>query len=325
MYYFTFTLLPLHHSIRNHPRAVRGHSGRRVLVIVGMEGIRRISVIPKKDHALALDVLKQVMAIARSRNVHLSIEESAARNLGVEGRPAHDLVTHGTDALLVLGGDGTFLWGARLVGDTGVPILGINLGGMGFLTEVPVESASDAIEQLVSGEFSLSRRTRLEAVLVRSGKQILRQAVVNDAVITKSAIARMLELVAQVDGKHLTTIKSDGLIIATPTGSTAYSMAAGGPIVSPALPSIILTPICPHTLSHRPIVLPEECHVRVVLNTKDSSETYLTLDGQEGCEMQGQDELSIRRSDRPLNLIHLNRCSQDGFSILRTKLKWGER
>jgi NAD+ kinase len=228
----------------------------------------------------------------------------------------------GTEMLVVLGGDGTLLSVARLIKGRDVPILGVNLGSMGFLSEVTIEEMFPALEQILDGNYRVDRRMMLKAQILRGDTCIQEQSLLNDVVVNKSALARILTLEVRVDGNYLTTFQADGLILSTPTGSTAYSLAAGGPIIYPSLPSILLTPICPHTLTNRPIILPVDSTVEVTLRSEER-DAYVTLDGQMGLPFLENDVAKIQRSDDTVPLI--KSPFRDYFEVLRTKLKWGER
>lgn len=226
------------------------------------------------------------------------------------------------DMLVVLGGDGTLLSVARLVQGRDVPILGVNLGSMGFLTEVTIEEMLPVLEQVLKGSYGIDRRMMLKAQVLRQGSCIEEQSLLNDVVINKSALARILTLEVTVDGIYLTTFQADGLILSTPTGSTAYSLAAGGPIIYPSLSSILLTPICPHTLTNRPIILPVGSTIEVTLRSEER-DAYVTLDGQLGLPFLENDVAKIQQSDYTVPLI--KSPFKEYFEVLRTKLKWGER
>ncbi|MDA8079843.1 MAG: NAD(+)/NADH kinase [Nitrospiraceae bacterium] len=226
------------------------------------------------------------------------------------------------DVVFVLGGDGTMLSVSRLVAHAGIPILGINLGGMGFITEINRNEIREAVERVVSDRFSVEERLMLNAAVRRSGEKVSAYTVLNDVVINKGALARIIDMETFINGTYVTTFKADGLIISTPTGSTAYSLAAGGPIIYPTLDSIVLTPICSHTLTNRPLVLPHDVAIEVTLKTL-SEDVYLTLDGQVGFSLRMDDALEISRSAFKTRLIVPD--ERDYFKILRTKLKWGER
>jgi NAD+ kinase len=225
------------------------------------------------------------------------------------------------DAVVVLGGDGTFLSVARFLENVSTPIVGVNLGGLGFLTEISKTSCIQELEQILNGSFEIEERMRLQVRLQREGESIFLQSVLNDIVISKGALARIMDLDTKIDGRDLTHYRADGLIISTPTGSTAYNLSAGGPIVYPTSSAIILTPICPFTLTNRPIILPPYVTVQVTLSEHIGNVT-LTCDGQVGCRLAPLDQLLISIAPNPLRLIKT--ATIDYFKILRTKLKWGQ-
>lgn len=227
----------------------------------------------------------------------------------------------GVDFILVMGGDGTLLSVARRYGQMGLPILGVNVGGLGFLTEVALNELYPALEKVLAGQYEVEERMALHAAIYRDGRYFWGENVLNDAVINKGALARIVELTTWINGEYLTTYRADGLIISTPTGSTAYTLSAGGPIVYPTLRHVILLPICPHTLTNRPIILPETATVAVTLDRK-TEDVYLTLDGQVGRELQPGDRVEVQHASHHLKLIKSPRRSH--FEILRAKLGWGE-
>jgi NAD+ kinase len=225
------------------------------------------------------------------------------------------------DVLVVLGGDGTFLNGAALVADHGVPLLGINLGSLGFMAHYALAEARDAVEAARAGSLPIDERMRLRVAVRAGGKELEVRPALNDAVITQSApIARLFDLFAELDGAAITTYKSDGLILSTPTGSTAYNLAAGGPILTPDLEAIVMTPICPHTLTNRPVVMRGQS--RLVVTNVSSSPVTLTIDGQWSREIGVGDAIEVRKAERPLRTF---RPRSTFFAILRQKLSWGER
>jgi NAD+ kinase len=230
-------------------------------------------------------------------------------------------VAEQSQLLLVLGGDGTLLAAARVAAPLGIPILPINMGSLGFLTSLKLEEMYPALEQVLAGRFSCSERVMLHVELHRDAEVIERQSVVNEAVINKGALARMIDLQLTIDSDFVCRYRADGLIVATPTGSTAYSLSAGGPIVHPAVESWIITPICPHTLSDRPVVVRDSSLIEVHLSG-DTESVFLTLDGQTGIPMQAADVVRMRRAAERLRLIQPAHKSY--FEILRSKLKWGE-
>jgi NAD+ kinase len=224
--------------------------------------------------------------------------------------------------IIVLGGDGTLLSVARLVRDYEIPILGVNLGGLGFLTEIPLEELYRVLERVVQGDFITDERVVLSAAVIRRGERMAEFTVLNDAVVNKGALARIIDLETTINGEYLTTFKSDGLIISTPTGSTAYNLSAGGPIVYPSLHCIIITPICPHTLTNRPIMIPDDVEIRATLKTKQQ-EVILTLDGQQGFILEFEDVVEVRKAEGRILLI--KSPYRHYFELLREKLKWGGR
>ncbi len=225
------------------------------------------------------------------------------------------------DALIVLGGDGTLLSMARAVGDLGVPILGVNLGVLGFLTATTLEEMLPALEALVAGGMAVEERMMLSARVVRGGQATGEYVALNDVVITKSAMSRIIDLAVSVDGRHATAYRADGLIISTPTGSTAYNLSAGGPILFPTMDAVVLTPIAPHTLSNRPIVLPGAQRIDVTLRV--DQDVMLTMDGQVGVPLRERDVVEVQKARARIRLMRFDQ--KDFFSVLRTKLKWGER
>ncbi|UCH08992.1 MAG: NAD(+)/NADH kinase [Deltaproteobacteria bacterium] len=225
------------------------------------------------------------------------------------------------DLVVVLGGDGTLLGAARKVGHYGLPILGVNLGGLGFLTEIPVGMLYQDMEKVINGEISIEPRLMLQARVLRMGDEKCHFTVLNDVVINKGALARIIDLKVSVDNHFLTTFRADGLIVSTPTGSTGYNLSAGGPILYPDLEALILTPICPFTLTNRPIIVPDTSVIDVQMG-EESEEVILTFDGQVGFNLVGNDRVIISKSEKKLKLI--KSPDQDYYDILRTKLRWGE-
>lgn len=225
------------------------------------------------------------------------------------------------DWVVVLGGDGTLLGAAREVGKYGIPILGVNLGGLGFLTSIPLKGLYPAIERMLKGELEVESRLMLETKVLRTEKEICRFLVLNDVVINKGPLARIIDLDVSINGQFLTTFRADGLIISTPTGSTAYNLSAGGPILYPTMASFILTPICPFALSNRPIILPDSDTVYIKMGKDSEEKVSLTLDGQVGFELFYGDKVMIHKSSERIKLIRSP--DQSYFEILRAKLMWG--
>lgn len=234
-------------------------------------------------------------------------------SLGLEEAPA--------DLCLVLGGDGTLLYAARRVGLRGTPILGINLGSLGFLTAHPVSGARQAVEAFLAGELALDVRPMLEVELWRKDFLLTRQTVLNDAVVAKGALARIMDMRLRIGDQDAGPMKADGLIVATPTGSTAYALSAGGPIMHPSLEAFVIAPICPHTLTLRPLVVPAARQISITL--MDAEDAHLTLDGQVGHRVLPGDEVRLRLADTRITL--LQRPGLDFFALLQQKLHWGDR
>jgi NAD+ kinase len=247
-------------------------------------------------------------------------EQCAAATGAVASR--RDDLFDWADLLVVLGGDGTLLSVARSMGTRDVPILGINLGTLGFLTEVNVEEMIPALDRVLAGDAGIETRMRLEAVVQRDGREVARYQALNDAVIAKSARSRMIDLETFADRLRVTTYHADGLIVSTPTGSTAYSLSAGGPVVQPVIGAFVLTPICPHSLNHRPIVMPADVALEVVIHDR-GGEVSLTVDGQEWVDLEDGDRVKVHRSPHPVSLVASP--FHDRYEIMRGKLSWGER
>ena len=284
--------------------------------------LRAIGIFSRPRRADITDIVRPLLEWLAKRGIRGIYDTETAASLrdGTGGRP-RELLAHESDLLLVLGGDGTLLAAAREAAPRGIPILPINLGSLGFLTSFTLGELYPALEETIAGHLTANERVMLTASLIREGQAVESQLVLNEAVITKGALARMIEIELLIDEDFVCRYRADGLIVATPTGSTAYSLSAGGPIVHPAVESIILTPICPHTLSDRPLVVGDCCNVEMRLRGIAES-VYLTLDGQKGVLMQSEDRVSIIRAKERLKLIQPHRKSY--YEILRNKLKWGE-
>ncbi|HEU5361302.1 MAG TPA: NAD(+)/NADH kinase [Candidatus Deferrimicrobiaceae bacterium] len=226
------------------------------------------------------------------------------------------------DFLIVIGGDGTLLSAARVVGTSGKPILGVNLGSLGFMTAVTLEELYPVLERIFNYDLDYDERMMLVAHVHRMGERVANYTVLNDVVINKGALAKIIDIETTIGEMYLSSFKADGLIISTPTGSTGYSLAAQGPILHPTLRAIVITPICPHMLTNRPIVIPDDMVVRAKLRSRES-DVFLTLDGQVGLGIREDDVIEVKRADAPLRF--LRSPFKDYFAVLRTKLKWGER
>lgn len=255
------------------------------------------------------------------RGITVYTEEMASRAFISQCLQEETSIPDTVDWVIVLGGDGTLLGAARKVGRYGLPILGINLGGLGFLTEIPLKMLYKDMEKLIAGEIDVENRLMLQASVLRGNEKKCSFSVLNDVVINKGALARIIDLRVSIDGRFLTTFRADGLIISSPTGSTGYNLSAGGPILYPNLDALILTPICPFTLTQRPIILPDTSIIEIKMG-ENSEEVTLTFDGQVGFDLMDNDRVIISKSEKKLKLI--KSPDQDYFDILRTKLKWGE-
>ena len=224
------------------------------------------------------------------------------------------------DLMLVLGGDGTMIATGRMLGDNQVPVIGVNYGGLGYLAEFPIEEMFPALEAILAGEYKVQQRLMLRVELWRGEELVSQNRVLNDVVVNKSALARIIEIEAYLNDQFVNSFRADGLIVATPTGSTAYNLSAGGPIIYPSMNAMVITPICPFTLSNRPIVVPDDSMIEIRLIT-EKEEVALTLDGQVGFSLQARDRILIRKSNTAFNLVQPP--NRNYFEVLRNKLKWG--
>ncbi len=285
---------------------------------------KRIAIAVKGGEPGAEPHLRRALQALQGRGVEVAVEGSGAKLApDLCSGPPRTLaeVLEGADGVIVLGGDGTTLAVVREIGPRPIPVLGINLGQVGFLTDVAPDGLERALDQVLGGEGEVRERSRLEILRLRP-PSVAPDLVLNDAVFTKGpALARMMELSTTVEGRAVATYLADGLIVATPTGSTAYNLSAGGPLLEPDLRAMILTPICPHTLSQRPLVLPDEHAVEVEL--RSGEDATLTLDGQVGAPLRPGDRVRISRSAHPARFVALP--GHDHFETLRTKLRWGAR
>jgi NAD+ kinase len=279
----------------------------------------KIGVFVKKGAPGAIDVVRSVLACLSDWKLKIYVEKEAAAALGIRGYERRSIPSK-TDLIIVFGGDGTLLSVARLVGRMSVPLLGVNLGGLGFITELSRDEICRDISSILAGKYTYEERIMLQADVFRMGKKVKRHIALNDVVINKSALARMIDLDMSVRGKYAVTMRADGLIISTPTGSTAYSLSAGGPILYPTLESFLVTPICPHTLTIRPIVLPDDFVLDILI--RGGEDLFITLDGQEGSSLEVNDRVKVQKADYKTKFLHLH--DRDYFNVLRTKLKWGE-
>jgi len=281
--------------------------------------IQKIGIVANTAKEKALEYTIRLRDWVLKRGLEVYFHEDIATGIGVEGYNGSSLASR-VDLLAVFGGDGTLLRTARSVHEHRVPIVGINLGEFGYLTEVNLNEMIDAFEVILSGNGKMERRMMLDAVVASETSSLKERTVLNDAVINRGNLSRIVELETSVNDCYLTTFKADGLIISTPTGSTAYSLSAGGPIVFPEQQAIIINPICPHTLTNRPIILPGDARIKVTLWSKEEGAT-LTLDGQASVHLGSGDTMTITKS--PYETLLVSSPHRDYLEILRSKLGWG--
>jgi len=267
--------------------------------------LQNVVVVTKPKQENVARLAGELVAWFKSKNIEASLDPRAASK---------------ADLAVVVGGDGTLLAAARLLGDRQVPILAINHGGLGFLTEVTLAEMYPALERVLGGQFIAEPRMMMDVAVLRAGKRIASYRALNDVVINKRTLSRIIELEAHVDGQYVSSFRADGLIVATPTGSTAYNLSAGGPIIFPTMSAMVVTPICSHTLTNRPIVLPPGVKIDVNLRSSQD-EVYVTVDGQVGLTLQIEDRLGIEKSDVLVKLVAP--AGKNYFDVLRGKLKWG--
>jgi NAD+ kinase len=281
--------------------------------------MKRIGIFAKKGEPRAIDAIKDLMDQLKGRKLTFFIEKETASALKTRGYHREE-IPEKSDFVIVFGGDGTLLSVARLVGDRGVPILGINMGGLGFITEIAGDEAYASIDKVLNGDCNYEERIMLLTEVYRKGKKLVQHNALNDVVLNKSALARMFELDLRINDQYVSYFRADGLIVSSPTGSTAHSLSAGGPILYPTLESFLVTPLCPHTLSSRPLVLPDTFVIEA--DIKNGENVYLTLDGQVGFPLKVKDRVRIAKADYKTRFLVLH--NKDYFKLLRTKLKWGE-
>jgi NAD+ kinase len=286
--------------------------------------MRRIGVVARQDRAEAREVTRGLVQWLTAHGREVIVDGDTAAALGLPGVTVTErqALPARVDLIVVLGGDGTLLAVARLVDGLDVPILGVNLGGLGFLTATTLEALFPTLEAVLRGEYAAEERLVLEARLTRGGAPVTEQFALNDVVVAKGALGRLIDLDVRADGQPMTAYRADGLIIATPTGSTAYNLSAAGPILFPTMDAVVLTPICSHTLTNRPIVLPASVRLDVTLLT-EAPDVVLSVDGQPGPPVAAGDMVHVQQARARIRLIRDPRKSY--FEVLRTKLKWGER
>ena len=287
-----------------------------------MQPPARIGIITKPNEPRAADLAARIAEWTAGREINLFVNDRVKDVLPGTFSVSAREIADTCDLLIALGGDGTMISTARLVGGRGTPVLGVNFGTLGYLTEFTAEDAIPALEFALQGDYEIDRRMMLDWQVTRDGDQVGAGSALNDVVVNKSALARIIDIDCTVGSHYVTTYRSDGLIVATPTGSTAYNLSAGGPIIVPGSGVISICPICPHALTNRPLVLPDHSIIKLRINTREQ-EVMLTSDGQTGMPLMAEDRIKISKSEKTFNTI----CAKDRdyFQILRNKLKWSGR
>lgn len=282
----------------------------------------KIGIIGKKNKKQVYNLASSLDRWLKERNVEVLVEESLGKKIDVKNTVTEDKLPESVDVVVVLGGDGTFLGVSRLVHEHNIPIVGVNLGALGFLAEFTRDEVYSTMDRIITGDYEVEEREMILATVYKGGKKLDDYIVLNDLVINNGPVSRIVDLAIDIDNSRVTTLKADGIILSTPTGSTAYSLSAGGPIVYPTLPVILITPICPHLLTNRPLVVSSNSEIKVKVLT-DTQNTYLTADGQVGVTINVGDEVILRKASTTVKLV--KSPFRDYFSILKTKLMWGER
>lgn len=288
-----------------------------------MKKIDRIGITVKQGRSEALALVEKIALFLADKGIEVfTAKEIPLKAKGITPVDRGKIAAK-ADMLIVLGGDGTLLSAARLEGAETIPIIAVNLGALGFITEFRTQEVEQMLNNALAGEFSVEKRMMIDVQLrLKNKKSPVKYRALNDVVITKGALARIIDLETHVNGLYLNTFMADGLIISTPTGTTGYSLSAGGPIVHPSLNLIVITPICPHTLTNRPLILSEESAVRVLLKTSNE-DAFLTIDGQVGSKIEPGDFIEVTRSDQHISLVKTP--FRNYYEVLKEKLKWGER
>lgn len=283
---------------------------------------KSVGIIAKPAKPELAGILPQLFDWFRERDYKVVIDhETAVYSSGPEVIDRREMASRPLDFVVVLGGDGTLLSSARVVAKPGIPVLGVNLGSLGFLAEVPLSELYEALDDVDQKRATVESRSLVTCELLRAGKSIMGYSALNDVIVNKSALARLNTYDLYIDKAFVTTYKADGLIVSTPTGSTAYSMAAGGPILTPSVDAFVITPVSPHSLTHRPLVVRDSVQIEIVVKTGEE-EAYLSVDGQVGMPVRDEDKIVCRKAEYKVRLLRIRRAF---FEVLRTKLKWGQR
>lgn len=284
--------------------------------------IQTVGIYAKANHSEAPRLAQDICSRLQQRGVGFLLEPWLGEVLGSDFVASQEEIPQRANLIIVLGGDGTLISVARQVNDLGIPILGVNLGSLGFLTEITRQELPAMLEAVLAGKYEISDRMMLDVEIQRRGQTVDKHTLLNDVVINKGTLARIIDMETWVDDNYLTTFKADGLIISTPTGSTGYNLAAGGPIIYPGINSLVVTPICPHMLTNRPLIVPSSSVVAIDVSFADDV-VYFTGDGQIGANLEAGDRVEVRQSAARTHLV--KSPNRDYYEILRTKLSWGER
>jgi len=280
------------------------------------------AIISRPDRPEVAEILPGLLTWLAEHGYKIVVDLATSQYIsGQKVVPRSEMASQLLDLVVVLGGDGTLLSAARVTATIDVPLLGVNLGSLGFLTEVPLQSLYSMLEAIGRGHAEVEHRSLMEVDLLREDEVRGRYLVFNDAVVNKTALARLNTYDLHIDKAFVSSYRADGMIVATPTGSTAYSLSAGGPVLMPSVKAFVITPVAPHSLTHRPLVVPDSVEIEIMLRSEEEV-AYLSLDGQPGLDLRDGDRVHCRRSEHQVNLF---RTGTDFFHVLRTKLKWGER
>lgn len=282
--------------------------------------MKTIGILTKPNFPDVKHTLNDLVSWLREHEKAVVLDGTTAALIGETSELKKSQLAHQAEILLVLGGDGTMLNAARLAEEQGIPILGVNMGGLGFLTETTLDQLYHSLEKVFAGDFQVEERLMLRARIERHGEHVAHSSVLNDVIVSKGTLARMIEVQVSIDNQRVTNLRGDGLIVSSPTGSTGYSLSAGGPILNPALRALTLTPICPHTLTHRPLVVESSAVVAVTLTSQEDG-AMATFDGQVSVGLIHGDMVTIRASDHRAKLIRFPDTSY--YHVLTEKLKWG--
>jgi NAD+ kinase len=287
-----------------------------------MPDVKTVGILSKPGSPRAAELVPELEAWLRTRGVDIRYDQQTAIYLSANDGMDRDQVPDGCQLVIVLGGDGTLLAAARAVAGREIPLFAVNLGNLGFLTAITVDELYPELERAFRGEHRIAHRRMLHCDLWRGDRKVGEHEALNDVVLTKSSLARMIDVEIRVANHFVATYRADGLIVATPTGSTAYSLSAGGPIIFPSVSAVCITPICPHMLTFRPVIVPDDMEIQIV-SLAESESAYLTIDGQVGEPLHRADTVTCRRSEKSVSLIRPPKMMF--FDVLREKLSWGER